>query len=64
MTLLQQRKLYVFLINIHFPRNGRHFEIGGQFGSCINYYKSETFLTPSKTFVDIFIDLLHKIVDV
>ena len=27
---------------------------GGHFGSYINYYKSETFLMPNKTFVDIF----------
>ena len=25
MTLLQQRKLFVFRINVHFPKNGRHF---------------------------------------
>ena len=37
---------------MHFPRNGRHFEFGGQFGSYIDYYKSEAFLMPDKTFVD------------
>ena len=34
---------------------------GGHFGSYINYYKSETFPMPSKTFVDIFIVLLQEI---
>mgnify|MGYP003692024683 CR=1 FL=1 len=34
----------------------------GHFESYINYYKSETFLMPSKTFVDIFIGLLQEIV--
>ena len=33
---------------------------GGHFGSYINYYKSETFLMPNKTFVDIFIGVLQK----
>ena len=42
MTLTQQRKLFVFCINMHLPRNGRHFEFGGHFGPYINYYKSET----------------------
>ena len=45
---------------MHFPRNGRHFESGGHFGSYINYYKSETFLMPNKTFVYIFIGLLQN----
>ena len=35
---------------------------GGHFGSYINYYKSETFLMPNKSFVDIFIGLLQEIV--
>ena len=35
---------------------------GGHFGSYINYYKSETFLLPNKTFVDIFICVLQEIV--
>ena len=34
----------------------------GHFESYINYYKSETFLMPSKTFVDIFIGVLQEIV--
>ena len=47
---------------MHFPSNGRHFKFGGYFGSYINYYKSETFLMPNKTFVDIFICVLQEIV--
>ena len=47
MTLLQQRKLFVFRVNVHFPRNGRLFDFGDHFGSYINYYKSETFLLPN-----------------
>ena len=35
---------------------------GGHFGSYVNYYKSETFLIPNKTFVDIFIGVLQEIV--
>ena len=35
---------------------------GGHFGSHNNYYKSETFLMPSKTFVDIFVGVLQEIV--
>ena len=46
--------------HMHFPRIGRHFEFGGHFGSNINYYKSETFLMPNKTFVDIFIGVLQE----
>ena len=34
---------------------------GSHFGSYINYYKSETFLSPNKTFVDIFSGLLQEI---
>ena len=60
MTFLQQRKLFVFCINIHHPRIGRHFEFGGHIGSNINYYKSETFSMSNKTFVDNFIGLLQK----
>ena len=56
MTLLQQRKLFVFRINVHCPKNGRHFE------SYIHYYKYETFLMPNKPFVDIFIGELQEIV--
>ena len=33
---------------------------GGHFGSYIHYYKSETFLMPNKTFVDIFIGVLQE----
>ena len=44
------------------PKNGRHFEFGGQFGSYINHYESETFLMPNKTFVDNFIGLLQEFV--
>ena len=62
MTFLQQGKLFVFCINMYLPRNGRHFEFGGQFESHINYYKSETFLMPNKIFVDNFIGLLQDIV--
>ena len=35
---------------------------GGHFVSYINNYKSETFLMPNKTFVDISISLLQEIV--
>ena len=38
------------------------FNFGGHYKSFISYYKSETFLMPSKTFVDIFIGLLQEIV--
>ena len=38
------------------------FNFGGHFGSFVNYYKSETFLMPNKTFVDIFIGVLQEIV--
>ena len=62
MTLLQQRKWFVFRINVHFPRNGRHFEFWLHFGSYINFYKSETFLLPHKTFIDIFICVTQEIV--
>ena len=34
---------------------------GSHFGSYVNYYKSETFLLPNKTFVDILICVLHEI---
>ena len=46
---------------MHLPRNGRHFEVGGYFESYINnmYYKSETFLMPNKTFVDIQLSLIY-----
>ena len=50
MTFLQQRKFFVFCINRHLPRNGRQFEFGGNFGSYINYNKTETFLMPSVTY--------------
>ena len=46
MTLIQQRKLFVFsinMINMHIPRIGRNFEFGSHFVSYINYNKSETF---------------------
>ena len=62
MTLTLQRKLFVFCINIHLSRIGRHFEFGGHFGAYINYYKSETFLMGTKTFVDNFIGSLQEIV--
>ena len=52
MTLLQQCKLFVFCINMHLPRIGRHLELGGHFESCINFYKSEIFLMHNKIFVD------------
>ena len=48
MTLLQHCKLFMFSINMHFPRNGRNFEFGGNFGSYISYYQCETFLMPNK----------------
>lgn len=50
MTLLQQRKLFLFCMNVHFPRNGRQFEFGSHFGSYINYCKPETYIMPHKTF--------------
>ena len=34
---------------------------GGHSVSYINYYKSETFLMPNKTFVDISISLLQEL---
>ena len=61
MTLLQQRKLFVFCINMHSLRNSRHFEYRWPFWILYhNYYKSETFPIPNKTFVDIFIGLLQE----
>ena len=45
-----------------FPRNDVHFEFRHHFGFYVNYYKSETFLLPNKTFLDIFIGLLQEIV--
>ena len=36
----------------------------GHLGSYINYYKSETFLMPYKTFVDIFVGVLQELFDV
>ena len=60
MTLLQKPKLFEFRINVHFPRNGRHFNFGGNFGSYINYYISETFLLPNKFII--FICVLQEIV--
>ena len=56
MTLLQQRKLFLFRINMHLPRNSRHFE----FKSYVHYYKYETFLVSNKTCVNIFIGLLQE----
>ena len=47
---------------MHLFRNGRHFEVGGYFVSYINYNKSDTFMKPNKTFVDIFICLSQEIV--
>ena len=35
---------------------------GGHSGSYINYHKSETFLMPNKTFVDIFLSLLQELI--
>ena len=52
----------MFNIDIHFPRNGRHFEFGSQFESYISDYKTETFLMPNEYFVDSFISLLQEIV--
>ena len=62
MTLLQQRKSFLFRINVHFPKMAAILNFGGHFGSYINYYKSETFLMPNKTFVNIFIGELQEIV--
>ena len=62
MTLLQQRKLFVFRINMHCPKMAAILNFGGHFGSYVNYYKSETFLMPNKAFVDIFICVLQEIV--
>ena len=44
-----------------FPRNGVHFEFIYHFDFYVNYFKSETFLMPNKTFLDIF-GLLQEIV--
>ena len=64
MTLLQQSKLFVhvFRINVHFPKMAAILNFSGHFGSYINYYKSEKFLIPNKTFVDVFIGVLQEIV--
>ena len=62
MTLLQQCILVVFRINVHFLEMAVFFNFGGHFGSYINYYKSESFLVPNKTFVNIFIGVLQEIV--
>ena len=61
MTLLQQRKLFVFRVNMHFPM-AAILNFGGHFGSYINYFKSVTFRMPNKTFVTIFIGVLQEIV--
>ena len=62
MTLLQQRKLFVFRINLCiFLEMAVIFNFGGHFGSYINNYQSEQFLMPSITFVDISIGLLQKL---
>ena len=58
MTLLQQRKVFVFRIKVHFPKKmAAIFNFGGHFGSYVNCYKSETFLMPNEIFVDIFISV-------
>ena len=62
MTLLQRRKLFVCRINVNFLEMAVILNFGGHFGSYINYYKSETFLMPNKTFVDISIGVLQEIV--
>ena len=54
MTLLQQRKLFVLNQYAFSKKMAVILNFGGHFGSYINYYKSETFLMPNKTFVDIF----------
>ena len=46
---------------MHFPRNGHHFKFDDYFRSCIIYFKSETFLIPNLTLVDISIGLLQEI---
>ena len=61
MTILQQHKLYLESMCI-FLEMAAILNFGGHFGSYINYYKSETFLMPNKTFVDIFIGVLQEIV--
>ena len=58
MTLLQQRKLYVFWIN----EIAAILNVVGHFVSYIIYYKSESFLMPNKTFVDKSISLVQDIV--
>ena len=63
MTLVQQRKLFVFESICIFLELAAILIFGGHFGFYINYYKSETFLMPSKTLVDIFIGLLQESVD-
>ena len=55
-------KLFLFSINVHFPRNGRHFKYKWPFGFYIKNYISETFLMPNKTFVYVFIGLLQEFV--
>ena len=64
MTLWQQRKLYmlyVFWSICIFLEMAAILNFGGHFVSYINYYKSETFLMPNKTFVDISISLLQEL---
>ena len=61
MTLLQPRKLYVFWSMFIFLEMAAILNFGGHFGFYINYYKSETFLMPNKTFVDISISLLQEL---
>ena len=45
---------------MHFPKMAAILNFGGHFGSYIDYYKSETFLMPNTTFVDIFIGVLQE----
>ena len=37
MTLLQKRKLFKILINMHVPKIDRHFKLSRHFRSYVNY---------------------------
>ena len=61
MTVLQQCKLFVFLNQYSFAKTmAAILNFGGHFGTYINYDKSETFLMPNKTIVDIFIGVFQE----
>ena len=58
---LRIERIYCVLYNMHFSKNGRHFECCGHFGSYINFCKTETILMSNKTIVYNFIGLLLEI---